>query len=158
MRRAIYPGSFDPPTRGHIDLIRRARKIFDEVTVAVAHESGKTPLFTVEERLGFLKRAVRGMRGVSVASFEGLAVDFARSRKAQVIIRGVRMVTDFEYEFQMALTNRKLSPDLETVFMMPSESYSYFSSRLIKEAAALGGRVGDFVPPYVEQALRRKFK
>ncbi len=156
--RAIYPGTFDPVTYGHIDLIKRARKIFDEVIVAVAHNPGKDPLFTVEERVAFLRQATRSMRGVTVDHFNSLVVDYVRRRRSRVMIRGLRMLSDFEYEFQMALTNRKLSDEVETIFMMPSESYSYISARLLKEAAALGANVSAFLPPFVAQALRRKLR
>ena len=154
--RAIYPGTFDPVTYGHIDLIQRARKIFDEVIVAVAHNPGKDPLFTVEERVALLRRATRATRGVTVDHFDSLVVDYVRRQGARVMIRGLRMLSDFEYEFQMALTNRKLSGRVETIFMMPSESYAYISARLIKEAAGLGANLSAFVPSFVAQALRRK--
>ena len=154
--RAVYPGTFDPVTYGHIDLIQRARKIFDEVIVAVAHNPGKDPLFTVEERVALLRRATRAMRGVTVDHFDSLVVDYVHRQGARVMIRGLRMLSDFEYEFQMALTNRKLSGYVETIFMMPSESYAYISARLIKEAAGLGANLSAFVPPFVAQALRRK--
>jgi len=156
--RAIYPGTFDPVTYGHIDLIRRARTIFDEVIVAVAHNPGKGPLFTVEERMQFLRRATRSMRGVVIDHFDALAVDYARRRRARVMIRGLRMLSDFEYEFQMALTNRKLADEVETIFMMPSEAYAYVSARLLKEAGAFGANLSAFVPPFVAQALRRKLR
>lgn len=154
--KAVYPGTFDPVTYGHIDLIKRAIKIFDEVVVAVAHNPGKRPLFSVKERVALLTQATRGLRGVRVDDFDGLVVDYARHRGAKVVIRGLRMLSDFEYEFQMALTNRKLSNDMETIFLMPHESYAYLSARLIKEAAELGANLSDFVPPFVEAALRRK--
>ena len=156
--RAIYPGTFDPVTYGHIDLIRRARKIFDEVIVAVAHNPGKAPIFTVEERVGLLRQAIRGMRGVTVDHFDSLVVAYVRRKGCRVMIRGLRMLSDFEYEFQMALTNRKLADDVETIFMMPSESYSYISARLMKEAGALGADLSAFVPPFVATALRRKLR
>ena len=154
--RAVYPGTFDPVTFGHIDLIQRARTIFDEVIVAVAHNPGKGPLFTVQERVEFLKRATRTMRGVRVDQFDSLVVDYVRRKHARVVIRGLRMLSDFEYEFQMALTNRKLAPDVETIFMMPSESYAYVSARLLKEAAVFGADLSAFVPPFVGQALRHR--
>jgi len=157
-RRAVYPGTFDPVTYGHIDLIRRACKIFDEVIVAVAHNPGKSPLFSVEERVRFLTQATRSLRGVSVDHFDSLAVDYVRRKGARVMLRGLRMLSDFEYEFQMALTNRKLRGELETIFMMPSESYAYLSARLIKEAAALGADLSAFVPPFVADALRRRLR
>ncbi len=154
--RAIYPGTFDPVTYGHIDLIKRARKIFDEVVVAVAHNPGKAPLFTVEERVQLLQRATRSMRGVSVDHFDSLVVNYVRRKQGRVMVRGLRMLSDFEYEFQMALTNRKLSEAVETIFMMPSEAYAYVSARLIKEAAGFGADLSAFVPPFVAEALRRK--
>ena len=154
--RAIYPGTFDPVTYGHIDLIQRARKIFDEVIVAVAHNPGKAPLFSVEERVQLLRRATRSMPGIVIDHFDSLVVEYARRKRARVMIRGLRMLSDFEYEFQMALTNRKLADDVETIFMMPSEAYAYISARLIKEASALGANLSAFVPPFVAAALRRK--
>ena len=156
--RAVYPGTFDPVTYGHIDLIQRARKIFDEVVIGVAHNPGKTPLFTVEERVQFLRRATRSLRGVLVEPFDSLAVDYIRRKRARVMIRGLRMLSDFEYEFQMALTNRKLSVQVETIFMMPSEAYAYISARLIKEAAGLGADVSAFVPRFIAEALYRKLR
>ena len=156
--RAIYPGTFDPVTYGHIDLIKRARKIFDEVIVAVAHNPGKRPLFTVEERVAFLERATRSLRGVVVDHFDSLVVDYVRRHKGRVMIRGLRMLSDFEYEFQMALTNRKLSEAVETIFMMPSESYAYVSARLLKEAGGFGADLSAFVPPFVAEALQRKLR
>ncbi|MBI3011854.1 MAG: pantetheine-phosphate adenylyltransferase [Candidatus Omnitrophica bacterium] len=156
MMRAVYPGTFDPVTYGHIDLIKRARNIFDEVIVAVAHNPSKSPLFTIEERVRLLQRATRSLRGVTVDHFDSLVVDYVRRKRARVMIRGLRMLSDFEYEFQMALTNRKLSEEVETIFMMPSESYAYVSARLIKEAGAFGADLSAFIPPYVADALRRK--
>ena len=153
--RAVYPGTFDPVTYGHIDLIKRARKIFDEVIVAVTHNPDKAPLFSVEERVHLLRQATRAMPGVVVDHFDSLVVDYARRKGTRVVLRGLRMLSDFEYEFQMALTNRKLSDAVETIFMMPSESYAYISARLIKEAGALGADLSAFVPPFVAQALRR---
>jgi pantetheine-phosphate adenylyltransferase len=155
-QRAIYPGSFDPVTYGHIDLIKRAQEIFSEVIVAVAHNPHKQPLFSVKERVRILKVATSGMKGVEVSDFNGLVVDYARKQKIKVLIRGVRMISDFEYEFQMALTNRKIAPDIETIFLMPHESYSYLSSRLLKEAASLGADLSSFVPDFIEKALKRK--
>jgi len=155
-QRAIYPGTFDPVTYGHIDLIKRAQEIFPEVLVAVAHNPGKTPLFSVKERVFMLKKAAIGMQGVQVSDFNGLIVDYARKEKIKVIIRGLRMISDFEYEFQMALTNRKLCPDIETIFLMPHESYSYLSSKLLKEAASLGAGISCFVPDFVADALKKK--
>lgn len=156
--RAIYPGTFDPVTYGHIDLIKRALQIFDEVIVAVAHNPAKGPLFTVEERVELLKQSTRSLRGVVIDHFDSLVVDYARRKRVRVMIRGLRMLSDFEYEFQMALTNRKLCEHVETIFLMPSESYAYLSARLIKEATGLGARLQAFVPPHVEAALRRKLR
>ena len=153
---AIYPGSFDPITYGHLDIIKRAIKIFDKVIVAVAHNSEKDPLFNVSERVELLKKATRGIKGVEIDDFHGLVVDYVKTKKARVVIRGLRMISDFEYEFQMALTNRKLSQDVETIFMMPSEAYSYLSSKLIKEAASLGANLKGFVPGFVEKAIKSK--
>ena len=155
-KKAVYPGTFDPITYGHIDLIKRALKIFDTVIIAVAHNAEKEPLFSVDERIAMLKKATRGMKGVVIEDFGGLAVDYVRSKGSKVMVRGLRMLSDFEYEFQMALTNRKLAQDIETIFMMPSESYSYLSSKLIKEAFALGADVKSFVPPFVAKALAQK--
>lgn len=157
-KRAIYPGSFDPVTFGHIDLIKRALKIFDDVIVAVAHNPTKSPLFSVEERVQMLKRAMRNTPNVIIDDFDGLVVDYARKKNVQVIIRGLRMLSDFEYEFQMALTNRKLASDIETIFLMPSESYSYLSSRLLKEAASLGADLSNFVPKFVGEALKNRLQ
>jgi len=156
--KAVYPGTFDPVTFGHIDLIKRALKIFDTVVIAVAHNADKAPLFGVEERIAMLRQATRGMKGVVIESFDGLAVDYVRRKGSVVMVRGLRMLSDFEYEFQMAQTNRKLGQDIETIFMMPSESYSYLSSKLIKEAFALGADVKDFVPPFVAKALAKKLR
>jgi pantetheine-phosphate adenylyltransferase len=155
-QKAIYPGSFDPVTYGHIDLISRAAEIFDEVIVAVAHNPHKNPLFGVAERVKMLKAAVMKFKNVKVEDFDGLVIDYARKKNIRVLIRGVRMISDFEYEFQMALTNRKLAPDIETIFLMPQESYSYISSKLLKEAASLGAHLSCFVPNSVEKELRRK--
>jgi pantetheine-phosphate adenylyltransferase len=154
--RAIYAGSFDPITYGHIDLIKRALEIFPELIVAVAHNPQKRPLFNVKERMDMLKRATAELKGVLVDDFGGLVVDYARKKKIKVLIRGIRMISDFEYEFQMALTNRKLASDIETIFLMPHESYSYLSSRLLKEAASLGADLSCFVPNFVEKALKKK--
>jgi pantetheine-phosphate adenylyltransferase len=155
-QRAIYPGSFDPVTYGHIDLIKRAQEIFSEVIVAVAHNPHKKPLFSIKERVRMLEVATSGMKGVEVSDFNGLVVDYARKQKVKVLIRGVRMISDFEYEFQMALTNRKIAPDIETIFLMPHESFSYLSSRLLKEAASLGADLSSFVPDFIAKALKKK--
>lgn len=155
---AIYPGTFDPVTNGHIDLIKRAQEVFSEVIVAVAANPQKGPLFSVNERVEMLKKATTGLKGVEVTAFDGLVVDYARKRKSKVLIRGLRMLSDFEFEFQMALTNRKLSPDIETIFLMPHESYSYLSSKLLKETAALGADLSNFIPDFVEKALKEKLR
>ena len=158
--KGVYPGTFDPVTYGHIDLIRRALEIFDEVIVAVALQgTDKKPLFSIQERIGFLRQATKNLGGrVVVEDFSGLVVDYARKKGAGTMIRGVRMFSDFEYEFQMALTNRKLAGDIETIFLMPHESYAYLSSRLIKEVALLKGDVSSFVPDFVLRAIQKKFK
>jgi len=155
-QKAIYPGTFDPITYGHIDLIKRATGIFSEVVVAVASNPHKMPLFSLKERISMVKKATKDIRGVEVDSFDGLVIDYAHKNKIHVLIRGLRMLSDFEYEFQMALTNRKLSADIETIFLMPQESYSYISSRLLKEAASLGASLSAFVPASVEQELKKK--
>ena len=155
-QKAIYPGSFDPVTYGHIDLIKRAQEIFSEVIVAVAHNPQKKPLFSVKERAGMLKKATAGIEGVTVDDFDSLVIDYAARQKVHVLIRGLRMISDFEYEFQMALTNRKLNPHIETIFLMPHESYSYLSSKLLKEAASFGADLSNFVPDFIEKALKKK--
>jgi pantetheine-phosphate adenylyltransferase len=155
-RRAIYPGSFDPVTYGHLDLIQRALSIFDEVIVVIAKNSTKTTLFSVEERVDFMKRAVKHLKGVRVDSLDGLTVEYAVAKKARTLIRGLRATSDFDYEFQMALTNRRLSKAVDTVFLMPSETHFYLSSRLIKEVAVLNGDITDYVPAYVAQSLKKK--
>ena len=152
----IYPGSFDPPTNGHLDLIRRASKLFDRLIVAVLGQDGKQPLFSVEERLGMLQESTSCLENVTVESFDGLLVDYARRNQARLILRGIRAVSDYEYELQMALMNRKLLPELETIFMLPAEAYSYLSSRLVKEVWGLGGDIRDLVPEVVEARLRAK--
>ncbi len=157
-RRAIYPGSFDPVTYGHLDLIRRALSIFDEIFVVIAVNTEKHTLFTAEERIDFMKRAVGDLEGIHVDSTSGLTVEYAMAKKARTIIRGLRATSDFDYEFQMALTNRKLSKEVETVFLMPSETHFYLSSRLIKEIAALKGDISGYVPDFVAQKIREKFK
>jgi len=157
IRRAIYPGSFDPVTNGHLDVIDRARKLFDEVIVAVAHNDQKQPLFTLEERVAFLQGTIGGLDKVEIAPLDGLLVDFAVAREATAVIRGLRAVSDFEFEFQMALMNRKLEATVETIFLMPKEEYTYLSSRIVKEIARLGGDVTEFLPAQVAAALRAKF-
>ena len=155
-RRAIYPGTFDPVTYGHLDVIKRAASLYDNVIVAVAASKEKGPLFTVEERVEMIKETVKALDNVEVESFTGLVVDYAEKQSSKVVLRGLRMISDFEYEFQMALTNRKLNPDIETVFMMPNESYSYLSSKLIKEVAPLGADISNFVPKHVAEKLKEK--
>jgi len=157
-QKAIYPGTFDPVTYGHIDIIKRALRVFDEVIVAVAHNPFKKPLFSVKERVNMLKRATKDFDRVTIETFDGLVVDYAKQKSINTIIRGLRMLSDFEYEFQMALTNRKLNQDVETIFLMTSEDYSYVSSKLLKEAASLGADLSQFVPDFIEQALKGKLK
>jgi pantetheine-phosphate adenylyltransferase len=153
---AIYPGSFDPPTNGHLDLIERGSKIFDELVVAILRNAEKTPLFSVGERRRMLEELTSDFKNVSVDTFDGLTVDYAARVKASAVLRGIRALSDYEYELQMALMNRKLRPDLETVFMMPAEQYSYLSSRLVREVARLGGDISGLVPEIVEQRLKEK--
>lgn len=153
---AIYPGSFDPPTNGHLDLICRGSKIFDELVVAILRNPEKDPLFTYDERLEMLRDMTADLKNVRIDMFEGLLVDYARELRASALLRGIRAISDYEYELQMALMNRKLNPHLETVFMMPAEAYSYVSSRLVKEIAQLGGSVHGLVPDEVEKRLHRK--
>ncbi len=154
---AIYPGTFDPVTNGHLDIIRRGSEIFDKIIVAVASSKNKNPLFSLEERVEMAKETTAGYKGVSVEHFDGLLVDYARTKGARVIIRGLRAVSDFEYEFQLALMNRKLSPDLDTLFVMPSEKYVYLNSRLVKEIARMKGDVSFLVPKEVLSRLKAKF-
>jgi pantetheine-phosphate adenylyltransferase len=154
--KAIYPGSFDPVTNGHLDLIARGATIFDQLIVAVAQNLEKEPLFAVKERVEMLEAVTFEWKNVEVDVFDGLLVNYARGEGAGVIIRGIRAVSDYEYELQMAMMNRKLEPDIETVFMLPAEPYSYLSSRLVKEIARLGGPVKDLVPPIVAERLRAK--
>jgi pantetheine-phosphate adenylyltransferase len=157
MRRAIYPGSFDPVTNGHLDVIERAQKLFDEVIVAVAHNDEKQALFSLQERLDLLQATAGKSDRVQITQFDGLLVEFAVAQKAATVIRGLRAVSDFEFEFQMALMNRKLETSVETIFLMPKEEFTYLSSRLVKEIARLGGDVSSFVPPAVAIALGKKF-
>ena len=156
--RAVYPGSFDPLTNGHLDLIERSLRIFDELIVAVVINPAKTALFTDAERMDMIREATRGLRHIDIIVFEGLLVDFVAKVGAGAIVRGIRAVSDFEYEFQMALMNRKLRSTVETVFMMPHEKYTFVSSRLIKEVASLGAPVTGLVPPGVEKRLTEKFR
>ena len=159
MTTAIYPGSFDPLTFGHVDIIERSARLFDTVIVSILTNSQKIPLFTVEERIEIMREILKPrFPNVEVDVFRGLLVDYARQKGAKVIVRGIRAVTDYEYEFQMALMNRRLTPDIETVFMMPAENYSYLSSRLVKEIAELGGSVAGLVPTIVETRLKQRFK
>ncbi len=158
MRRAIYPGSFDPITKGHIDVIQRAAKLFDEVVVAVAFNDQKKTLFTPEERVAMIETVVDGGTNIRVARFSGLLVEFAREQEAVAVVRGLRAVSDFEFEFQMALMNRKLEPTIETIFLTPREEYTYLSSRIVKEIARLGGNVDAFVPTSVAKALQARFR
>jgi pantetheine-phosphate adenylyltransferase len=153
---AIYPGTFDPLTNGHVDIIARGARLFDRIIVAVLVNAEKSPLFTMTERVEIARSVFTGLPNVEVDTFDGLLVDYVERRGAQVIVRGLRAVSDFEFEFQMALMNRRLNDKIETVFMMPAEQYSYISSRLIKEVFSLGGRVHGLVPDMVEQRLRDK--
>lgn len=156
MLRAVYPGSFDPVTYGHLDIIRRSRSLADELIVGVLNNKAKTPLFSVEERVKMLKEMTKNMTGVKVVPFEGLLVDFAKEMSAGIVVRGLRAVTDFEYELQMAQTNNKLSPELETVFLTTSLEYSYLSSTIVKEVAAFGGDISQFVPETIERRIQEK--
>ncbi len=155
---AIYPGSFDPLTNGHLDLIERGSKIFDQLIVAILRNTEKTPLFSLGERREMMEAMTAPWKNVSVDTFEGLMVDYAVRVKATAVLRGIRAISDYEYELQMALMNRKLAPHLETVFMMPAEAYSYLSSRLVREIAQLGGPITGLVPELVEQKLREKIE
>lgn len=158
MKKVLYPGTFDPVTYGHIDIIKRAKELFDAVVVTVAVNPGKTPLFTLEERVNMLKESLRGYENITVDSFQGLVVDHAHNVNAIGIIRGLRAVSDFEYEFQMALMNRKLANDIATVFLMPGEKYTYLNSSIVRNLAELHSDVSDFVPPIVAAELKKKFK
>jgi len=157
-RVALFPGSFDPFTNGHLDLARRAGELFDRVVIAVAHNSAKTSLFTPEERVEMIEAAIGGLKGASVIQFSGLLVDCARRIGAQAIIRGLRAVSDFEFEFQMALMNRRLAPGVEIAFLMPSQEFTYLNSTLVKEVVRHGGRVTGLVPPLVERRLRERLR
>jgi len=158
VRRAIYPGSFDPVTNGHLDVIERARKLFDEVVVAVAHNDQKQPYFTLKERVAFLMEVTASLNGVKVLPLDGLLVEFAVQQNAHAVVRGLRAVSDFEFEFQMALMNRKLEATVETIFLMPKEEYTYLSSRIVKEIARLGGDVAQFAPVCVVEGFARKLE
>ncbi len=155
--RALYPGTFDPVTLGHVDIARRAARLFDELIVAVADNPEKQTLFTVKERVGLLKESLRDIDHISITSFDGLTARFAKSVGAVAIIRGLRAISDFEFEFQMAMMNRKIEPEIEAVYLMPKDKYSYISSSLVKDIAKRGGDISCFVPPVVEGALKEKF-
>ena len=156
--KALYPGTFDPPTNGHVDLIQRGAKIFDHLTVAVLVNPVKDPLFTVEERVEMLKEVTAGIGNVSVATFDGLMVEFARLQGASAVLRGIRAISDYEHEFQMALMNRRLAPEVETVFLQPAGRYSFVSSRMVKEVFSFGGDVSGLLPPNVLKRLRARIK
>ena len=158
MNKAIYPGSFDPVTLGHLDIIERTSKMFDRVIIGVLNNKSKSPLFSVEERVNMLKEVTANLPNVEVQSFEGLLIDFVRKNDARVIVRGLRAITDFEYELQMAQTNHKLASDVETVFLTTNLQYSYLSSTTVKEVAAFGGDISQFVPEYIEQKVWEKMK
>ena len=152
--RALYPGTFDPPTNGHVDLIQRGAKLFEHLTVGILNNPVKNPLFTVEERVEMLSEATKALDNVSVATFDGLMVDFARQLDARAVLRGIRAISDYEHEFQMALMNRRLAPEIETVFLQPAGRYSFISSRMLKEVFSFGGDVTGLVPPNVLKRLR----
>jgi pantetheine-phosphate adenylyltransferase len=158
MKTAIYPGTFDPITYGHLDVIERAMEIFDKIIVTVARNSAKQPLFTDDERVAMIRLVVEGYKNVEVDSFRGMLVRYAKSQKATAIVRGLRAVSDFEFEFQMALMNRKLSSKITTVFLMPHEKYTYLNSSIVREIALLGGDVSEFVPPIVRKQLQKRIK
>ena len=154
--KALYPGTFDPPTNGHIDLIQRGSKLFEHLTVGILKNPVKNPLFTLEERVEMLRESTSALGNVTVATFDGLMVDFARNLSATAVLRGIRAISDYEHEFQMALMNRRLSPDLETIFLMPDAKYSFVSSRLVKDVFRLGGSVDGLVPKFVIDRLKDK--
>ncbi|MEO8210278.1 MAG: pantetheine-phosphate adenylyltransferase [bacterium] len=154
---SIYPGTFDPVTNGHLDIIQRASGLFDTVIVALAINPDKTPLFSAEERKDMIRKVTSGLDNIEVDSFEGLLVRYAEKKNAEVIVRGLRAISDFEYEFQMSLTNRKLSPEINTIFLMPNEKYSYLNSSLVRELASYDSNVEEFVPEYVLKKLKEKF-
>jgi pantetheine-phosphate adenylyltransferase len=156
MKIAVYPGTFDPVTNGHLDIVKRASRIFDRIIVAVSNNLNKDPLFSLEERQSLISGSIPNLKNVKVDVFEGLLVNYAEKKRATAIIRGLRAVSDFDYEFQMALMNRKQNPKLETIYFMPGEEYYYINSTIVKEIARLGGRINCFIPPVVEKALRKK--
>ena len=158
MAKALYPGTFDPVTLGHIDLIERALHLFDEVTVAIATSESKTPVFTLEERIDHIQTIFEGNKRIRVIGFSGLVVDLAKEEESKILIRGLRAVSDFEYEFQMANMNRAMSPDLESVFPTPKAKFSFLSSTLVREIASMGGEISSFVDPIIEEALKKRFK
>ena len=158
MAKALYPGTFDPVTLGHIDLIERALHLFDEVTVAIATSESKTPLFTLEERIDHIQRIFEGNKQIKVIGFTGLVVDLAKEEESNILIRGLRAVSDFEYELQLANMNRAMSPDLESIFLTPKANLSFLSSTLVREIASMGGKISSFVDPIIEEALKERFK
>jgi len=158
MRTVVYPGSFDPVTNGHLDVIERAARLFDKVVVAVAENESKHPLFTMSERCRLVRKAAAHLPGVEVDAFTGLLMDYVKRHSARIVIRGLRAVSDFEFEFQLALMNRKLNEQVETLFMVPKDTYTFLSSRIVKEICHLGGDISAFVPPEVEVALKRKLR
>ena len=158
MTRAVVPGSFDPVTKGHLDIIERSSKIFDEIVVVVLQNSAKITTFSVEERMDFIRRSTSGMKNVSVDSFDGLLVDYMRKKNAAVIVKGLRAVSDFEYEYQMALTNHKLNPDVETLFLNTSQEYMFLSSSIVKQIASFGGDVSDFLPEQIREDVQNRLQ
>ncbi|MGB9613299.1 MAG: pantetheine-phosphate adenylyltransferase [Candidatus Margulisiibacteriota bacterium] len=158
MKIAVYPGSFDPVTNGHLDIIKRAAKLFDKVVVAVICNPEKAPAFSVNERMSMIKEAVKGFKNVAVDAFDGLLVDYVRKKKGAIIVRGLRAVSDFDYEFQMALTNRQMAPEIETIFLMTDHHYSYLSSSFVKQIARLGGDISEMVPKLVLKHLKKEAK
>jgi len=154
--KALYPGTFDPPTNGHVDLIQRGARLFDHLTVAILNNPAKSPLFTTEERVEMLQEVTGSLGNVSIATFDGLMVEFARQQGATAVLRGIRAISDYEYEFQMALMNRRLAPEIETVFLQPAGRYSFVSSRMLKEVASFGGDITGLVPPNVFKRLRAR--
>jgi pantetheine-phosphate adenylyltransferase len=158
MAKAVYPGSFDPFTNGHLDIVKRAAPLFDRLILAIGDNPAKQPLFEKEERIRLIKEIARSIKNVDVEGFDGLLVDYAKKRGAKVVVRGIRTISDFEYEYQMALTNKALATDIETVFMVTSKEYAFVSAKLIKEAASLGGDIATFVPPEIARAMKGRVK